>query len=133
MNVISATRSAAVAAPPGEVIAYVADPRHLPQWAPAFGARVEDLGDGVWAVAAGSGPSRQVRVRSSAPLGVVDFVSVARPDVGAFLRVLPDGEGSHVTFTIMFAADTDASSVEEEMRGVELELASLRRLFDRAG
>ncbi|WP_134738099.1 SRPBCC family protein [Nocardioides sp. 503] len=126
---ISATRSAAIAAPPHTVIDLVADPRRLPEWAPAFAARVEERGGGVWTVATGPGPGRDIRVRRSDALGVVDFVSVGQPDRGAFLRVLRDGPGSHVTFTIVFPAEADPEAVAEEMRGVEQELAALGELL----
>jgi hypothetical protein len=130
-SLVSATRSTSVDAAPRAVVDLVADPRRLPEWAPAFATRVEDLGGGLWTVGTGPGSGRQIRVRRSDALGVVDFVSVERPDLGAFLRILPDGAGSHVTFTILFPEGVDPEVVQEEMRGVELELATLRTLLAR--
>ena len=105
-----------------EVYAYAADPAHLPDWAPGLGRAVEEV-DGRWFVETDLG---RVEI-SFAPrndLGVLDH-DVTLPSgevVHNPARVLPDGDGCEVLFTVRrrpgmsheeFAAD--ASAVAEDL------------------
>ncbi|MDZ5621750.1 SRPBCC family protein [Nocardioides bizhenqiangii] len=123
----SATRAAHIPSAPSAVTDYLADPRNLREWAPDFAESVTEQA-GLWQVSKGTG-SRMVRVRTAPGLGVVDFVSADDSGLGAFLRVLPDGLGSHVTFTIVFPAGTPEQAILAEMEGVDRELRALQSVL----
>ncbi len=124
----SETRTTHVPSAPRNVVDYLNDPRNLPRWAPGFADSVERQSGQLWRVSKGS-TSRVVCVRSAPELGVVDFVSGDDPGLGAFLRVLPDGLGSHVAFMIVFPAETPEPVILGEMDGVDRELRALRSVL----
>ena len=99
----SETRTISIAAPPRAVLDVVGDPRRFPDWAPAFARSVRPEGDD-WLVNTGTGEAR-VRVVVAAEQGTVDVLDAGRPSRGAFLRVLPNGEGSELVFTLFFPDD----------------------------
>jgi len=119
------TRTISVAAPPARVVEYLADPRHLPEWAPAFATAVDhDHGD-IWRVHTESGPQR-VAVRVAADHGVVDVVSADAPNLGLFTRVVPNLTGAELIFSLFFPADTEPSAVDAQMAVVGEELRAVR-------
>src|SRR5262245_15418478 len=87
--------------PPAEVYAFASDPRNLPRWATGLSdGTIEEVND-VWVATA---PMGTVRIRFAAPndLGVLDHdvtlesgVTVHNP-----MRVVPNGDGSEVTFAL---------------------------------
>ncbi|MBE8522683.1 SRPBCC family protein [Amycolatopsis sp. H6(2020)] len=119
------TRTISVAAPPARVVEYLADPRHLPEWAPGFATSVDhDHGD-IWHVHTESGPQR-VAVRVAAEHGVVDVVSADSPTLGLFTRVVPNLAGAELIFSLFFPEDTDPSAVDAQMAVVGEELRAVR-------
>lgn len=119
------TRSISVAASPEQVVAYLADPRHIPDWAPGFASAVDhDHGD-VWRVETGAGAQR-VAVKVSADHGVVDVVSADDPTLGLFTRVVPNLTGAEVIFSLFFPPDTDPAAVDAQMDVVDQELRAVR-------
>jgi uncharacterized protein YndB with AHSA1/START domain len=118
------SRSIAIAAPPEAVFAYVADPRNLPAWAPAFATAVRPDGDD-WLVTQGDAELR-VAVRTSAEHGTVDLLSTQDARRGAFTRVVPSHEGSAYVFTLHFEDDTPETAVARQMATVEEELRAVR-------
>ena len=126
---ICATRSTTVLVPPQVLFAYVSDPTNLPAWAPDFAASVAPGPDGSWVVESAEG-ARRIVVRASSAVGVVDFVSAADPQWGAFMRLLPSGVDTLVTFSLLFAGDSAGDVVETAMQGAALELATLREILE---
>ena len=101
--------------PADEVYAYVVDPSHLPEWA------------------AGLTPEVEVRFAPANPYGVADH-DVTLPDGTVLtvpLRVLADGEGSEVVFTLRRAPDTSDEAFEADAAAVRTDLATLRGLLER--
>ena len=111
----SATCSATIFAPPEMLVAYVSDPLNLPVWAPGFATTVSSDVDGTWLLKSAEG-ERRIIIRASIDLGVVDFVSAADPQWGAFMRVLPSGAFSIVTFSHLFPGDAAPEVVDAAMR-----------------
>src|SRR5438309_9239011 len=99
----SHTRSISIAAPPGTVLEYLGDGENLPEWAPDFAAGVEHQDGDRWLITSG-----EVRFPILLPVrreaGTVDFVAGEEPRIGAFARVLANGEGSEFMFTLMLPA-----------------------------
>jgi hypothetical protein len=127
------TQSISIAAPRCAVIAFLSDPREFPRWAAGFARAVRVEGDD-WLVDTGE---REVRlhVRVSPELGIVDYLAAdALPDaeVGAFSRVVPNGEGCHLTFTQFLSDDLDGPDLADQRAVVAIELQTVRALCERA-
>jgi hypothetical protein len=122
------SRSISIAAAPADVLDFLADPHNLPRWAPAFARSVSER-DGQLMVDTGQG-ELPISVSVSRERGTVDVLSAAEPRVGAFSRVLPNGDGSEYLFTLFFAPDADDSAVEAQMAVVDQELQAVRALCE---
>ena len=113
-----------------DVYRFVADPAHLPQWAAGLGGSVERR-DGRWFA---ESPMGEVEVRFAPPnlFGVLDH-DVTLPDgttVGNPLRVLSDGEGCEVVFTLRRAPGTTEEAFDADAAAVRSDLATLKRLME---
>ncbi|MET8852803.1 SRPBCC family protein [Amycolatopsis sp. NPDC004625] len=125
------TRTISIAAPPARVVEYLADPRHLPEWAPGFATAVDHDHDDVWRVHTEGGP-RRVAVRVAAAHGVVDVVSADAPTVGLFTRAVPNQAGTELVFSLFFPEDTDPSAVDAQLAVVGEELRAVRERVESA-
>jgi uncharacterized protein YndB with AHSA1/START domain len=126
----SETRTISIATPPATVLDLVGDPLQLPRWAPAFAGAVRPAGDD-WLVAGAAGEAR-VAVRVARAQGTVDIVAARRPSEGAFTRVIPNGDGSELIFTLCFPDGTAEPAIEQQMAVVEDELRAVRSLCEAA-
>jgi hypothetical protein len=122
------TRSISIAAPPAAVLAVVADPRRLPEWAPAFARSVQPDGDD-WLIDTGEGPAR-ITVRVSPEHGTVDLLRATDPARGAFSRVVHNHGGSEYLFTLLFPHGTAETAISRQMATVEEELEAVRALCE---
>jgi hypothetical protein len=107
------TQSVETNVQPGAMVEILMDPRHIPQWAPAFADAIEaDAQDG-WRVRKdGSAFSLQVVVTQSSR--TVDYLREVVPGKqgGAYIRVLPrPNGGSVVVMTVPVPAGADAGTV----------------------
>jgi uncharacterized protein YndB with AHSA1/START domain len=118
------SRSIAIDAPTEAVFAYVADPRNLPEWAPAFAESIRPDGED-WIVTTG-GADLPVAVRASAEHGTVDILAARDGRRGAFTRVIPSSRGSAYVFALHFDDDADEAQVAAQMTTVEKELRTVR-------
>jgi Polyketide cyclase / dehydrase and lipid transport len=122
------TSAVECASSPTAAYGYLADPRHLPDWAPGFADTVRQDSDGGWAAAKGD-RTFAVRVDVHEPAGTVDFLRQAPSGrwIGAYLRVTPQPQsGSVITMTLPLLPDTDPSLTA---RVLEEELAAIVRLL----
>ena len=118
--------------PAEEVYAYVADPAHVPEWAPGLGTAVEQV-DGAWYVESGMG---RVRVQFAEPnaYGVLDH-DVTLPDgrvVTNPMRVLPDGEACEVVFTLRRQPGVTDEEFAQDEALVTADLARLKTVLERS-
>ncbi len=119
-----------IARPAAEVYAWARDPAHLPQWAAglATGVRLER---GEWVA---DSPMGRVLVRF-VPVneyGVLDH-DVVLPDgttVTNPLRVLPDGAGCEVVFTVRRRPGMDDAAFEADAAAVTADLGTLQRVLE---
>ncbi len=123
-----------VARPADEVYAFAADPRNLPRWAAGLaGATVEEV-DGRWVT---DSPMGRVTFTFAPPndFGVLDH-DVHLPDgetVHNPLRVLRDGDGSEVVFTLRQRPGMSEDDVERDAAAVAADLATLKDLVEDSG
>jgi hypothetical protein len=114
---------------PGEVYAFIADGANLPRWATGLGSTVERDGDH-WRI---DGPLGTVQVRLPRPneFGVADhIVTLANGStVHNPLRVVPNGDGATVTFTLLRLPGVSLQKFNDDAAWVEKDLATLKRLL----
>ncbi|MET9857773.1 SRPBCC family protein [Streptomyces smyrnaeus] len=120
--------------PVAEVYAYAADPANLPSWAQGLGGSIEKSGGGRWV--ADSSPMGRVVV-DPAPRnewGVLDH-DVTLPSgetVYNPVRVIADGAGSEVVFTLRRRPGMSDAEFERDAGMVAADLARLKDLMERA-
>ena len=122
------TQSIESDAEPAAVLALIADPRHLPTWAPAFADAVVQDPDAGWQ-ATKDGRSFLLHVAVSQDAGTVDYLREVAPgrQGGAYLRAVPrPGDGSVITMTVPLPPEVDPGSTAATLRD---ELAALQRLL----
>ena len=112
---------------PDAVWALLADPRRIPEWAPAFADSVSgDVGSG-WRVAK-EGRDFALRVAVSVDARTVDYLREIGPGTegGAYIRVLPrPGDGCVIVMTLPTPPGGDSAAVAATLHD---ELIALARL-----
>jgi hypothetical protein len=116
--------------PAAEVYEYASDPANLPEWAPGLGSSVENVG-GRWFV--------------ETAMGRVGFAFAERNEYGVLdhevtlpsgevvynpMRVVPDGSGCEVVFTLRRPANMSDEDFARDAEAVKADLASLKRLLE---
>jgi hypothetical protein len=113
-----------------DVARYARDPRNLPAWAAGLATGIEEV-DGRWVA---ESPMGQVEVRfSSDEPGVLDH-DVVLPDgevVHNPLRVVADGDGCRVVFTLDRRPGMDDEEFDADAGSVAADLGRLRDLLQR--
>jgi hypothetical protein len=113
-----------------EVYAYAVDPANVPEWAPGLGTAVENV-DGRWYVQSPMGRIGLAFVERNA-LGVLDHeVTLPSGDVIYNpMRVIPDGDGCEVVFTLRRQPDVSDEAFEEDAKAVAADLARLKGIME---
>lgn len=126
----STTVSVPIERPPRDVYAFVSDPANLPTWATSFCRSARRQGD-EWLVETPDGP---MTIRFVAPneLGVLDHYVSPAPGVQVFnpMRVVPNGDGSEVIFTLFQPPEVSDSRFAEDAAMVERDLGTLKRVLE---
>jgi len=118
---------------PRAVYEFVSNGEHLPLWASGLGERVQPSGD-EWLA---DGPLGQIRVRFAAAneFGVLDH-DVRLPSgetVHNPLRVVPNGAGSELTFTLFRLPGVTEAIFARDADWVGRDLKRLKALLESAG
>jgi hypothetical protein len=116
-----------------EVYAYASDPANLSTWAAGLANQVVEVVDGLLVV---DSPMGRVTVRFAAPnqFGILDH-DVNLPSgetVSNPMRVIPNGDGCDVVFTVRRRAGVSAEAFAADQDAVAADLATLRDLMQRA-
>jgi len=122
--------STTIERPATEVYGYAGDPRNLSDWAAGLADQAVELVDGQWTV---DSPLGRVVIAFVAPndLGVLDH-DVTLPSgetVTNPMRVMPNGDGCDVVFTVRRRGMTDAE-LAADVDAVSRDLAKLRALLE---
>jgi polyketide cyclase/dehydrase/lipid transport protein len=116
--------------PAGDVYAFASDPTNIPRWAPGLGTGVKNV-DGEWFVETADG---RIGIRFAAPneFGVLDH-DVTLPSgqvISNPMRVVPDGDGCEVTFTLRRQPDMTDEDFARDAGLVRADLAALKRILE---
>ena len=119
-----------ISRPAAEVYEYVVDPANIPNLAQGLGASVENV-DGRWFVETGSGRV-EVAFAERNEFGVLDH-DVTLPSgevVSTPLRVVPDGSGSEVVFTVRRQPEMSDEDFARDAGLVQADLTRLKRILE---
>jgi uncharacterized protein YndB with AHSA1/START domain len=124
--------SVSIQRPPGEVYAFITNGDNVPRWAAGLGTTMRRV-DGEWL--AEGGPVGRVRVRFAPPndLGVADHDVILETGVAVHnpIRVVPNGTGSTVTFTLMRQPGVSTRQFDQDAKTVQQDLDRLRGVLER--
>ena len=130
MIAASRTLSVSIARAPAEVQAYVADAANLPLWAVSFCRSVRRDG-AQWMVETPDGAVR-LRFVTWNQWGVLDHAVVLASGTRIVnpMRVIQNGSGSEVLFTIFQRAGTSDAQFYEDAVLVQRDLETLKRVLE---
>jgi hypothetical protein len=115
---------------PKEVYAFTSNGENLSRWASGLGRSVRQA-DGEWIA---DGPLGHIVVRFAPPndLGVLDHDAVlpSGATVHNPMRVVPNGSGSTVIFTLLRLPGVSEAKFAEDAKWVEKDLTTLKGLLD---
>ena len=122
----------AIDRPMAEVYDYVRNPANLPSWAPGLLTSIEQI-DGKWITQTPGGPV-EVAFAPRNDYGVADHD--VTPENGETvhnpLRVLPDGAGCEVVFTVRRRAGMTDDEFDADAGAVTEDLAALKSVLEKA-
>lgn len=115
---------------PQAVYAFASNGANLPRWASGLGASVREV-DGDWIA---EGPLGRVTVRFAAPndFGVLDHdvVLSSGATIHNPMRVVPNGSGSTVIFTLLRSPGVSEAKLAQDAAWVEKDLTTLKGLLE---
>ncbi|WP_202593351.1 SRPBCC family protein [Ferriphaselus sp. R-1] len=127
----SRTLQISIACSPQRVYDYVADPTHLPHWAPGLCLAIRPDGDH-WLLTT---PQGELTFRFAAPnaLGVLDhFVGTPSGEIHVPMRVIANGTGSELLFTLFQQPGMSEADFTADAALVEQDLLWLKSLLESA-
>jgi hypothetical protein len=126
----SRTLSVSINCPPGEVYRFVSNPENLPKWATAFCTSVRKS-NADWIVDTPEGPMK-VRFVEENDFGILDHYVSPAPGVEVFvpMRVLPNGSGSEILFTLFRLPGMSDAKHAADVRSVERDLHTLKKMLE---
>jgi len=122
--------SVSVLRPPAEVYEFAANPENLPRWAKGLSGSIQEV-NGEWVA---DSPMGKVRVRFERrnELGVLDHdvVLESGESVRNPMRVVANGDGSEVVFTLYRRPGMTDEAFVADAKAVEDDLRALKRLLE---
>jgi hypothetical protein len=122
--------SVSIGRPPAEVYGFASDPANLPRWAKGLSGAIANVG-GEWVA---DSPMGKVRIRFAPPngFGVLDHDVVLETGVSFHnpMRVVANGGGSEVVFTLLRQPGTSDRDFAADASTVERDLLALKALLE---
>ncbi len=127
----SRTLSISIGCRPDKVYVFVSNPENLPRWAAGLCKSVRKSGAG-WIVETAQGPMN-LRFVNNNDLGVLDHYVTPAPGVEVYvpMRVLPNGSGSEVLFTLFQLPGMSDEKYAEDAGLVTRDLETLKGVLER--
>jgi uncharacterized protein YndB with AHSA1/START domain len=124
--------SVSIDRPPDVVYQFASKPENMPRWAIGLGTSFRPHADGSWIAEGGPVGSATVRFVERNRLGVLDHdVTVGTGEtVHNPIRVVPNGAGSEVVFTLFRRAGVSADQFAQDAKAVQKDLDTLKRLLE---
>ena len=123
------TVSVGIDVDPRTVYAYASDPAHMPIWAPGFVKSIDPRGNG-WLAQTSLGEVA-IRFAEANDFGVLDHdVDLPSGTVHNAMRVVPNGAGSEVLFTLIQLPGVSDAQFQQDMDIVRADLNKLRTVLE---
>jgi hypothetical protein len=123
--------SVGIRRPYTDVAGFLGDPENFPQWASGLGASFRHEGNLDWSVET---PMGRMTVRFSPPndFGIADHTLIPAAGSAMYnpLRVVRNGDGSEVTFTLFRRPGMSDAELERDAAWVAKDLAVLKTLLE---
>jgi uncharacterized protein YndB with AHSA1/START domain len=118
--------------PPDQVYRFAVEPENLPKWAVGLGTSFRPQSDGSWIAEGGPVGPATVRFVERNRFGVLDHdVTVPTGEtVHNPIRVIPNGTGSEIVFTLFRRPGVSQAEFEQDAKAVEKDLRTLKRLLE---
>jgi len=128
---VSRTLSVSIGRHPCKVYEFVSDPENLPKWAKGLGESVKKQGTD-WIVDTPQGQMKFNFVEKNI-FGVLDHYVTTSSGMEIYvpLRVLANGTGSEIIFTLFRLPDMTDEKYAEDMKLVEQDLQTLKDLLEK--
>lgn len=129
----SKTISVSIECKPDKVYEYARNVEHFPEWATSFCLSVRNTG-GEWVIQTPDGPMN-IRFVEKNGFGVLDHTVTTASGEQVFnpMRVIPNGSGSEVVFTLFQLPDMPDEKFAADAGMVEQDLRTLKAVLERAG
>ncbi len=123
------TVSVSIASDPAVVYNYASNPAHIPEWS-AFIRSIRAQGDG-WIAHTPKGEVYIEFTKTNA-FRILDHNVTVSPELTVHvpMRVLENGSGSEVLFTVFRLPGMSAQDFEADVEAVQIDLGSLKRLLE---
>lgn len=130
MILAAQTLTVSVACDPHHVAAFIANPANLPRWAAGLGGAVRETPSG-WVVDTAQGEAG-IRFAPPNEFGVVDHEVQVSPNHSVFvpMRVVANGTGSEVIFTLFRQPGMDAARFAADQDMVRADLQRLKAVLE---
>lgn len=118
---------------PKSVYEFASDLANLPKWATAFCLSIKKETDGEdWLAQTPQGPVK-MRITPRNDFGILDHIVVPAPGVEMHvpMRVVQNGKGSEVLFTLFRRPDMTDTQYTEDQALVRQDLATLKRVLEK--
>nr|WP_316654564.1 SRPBCC family protein [uncultured Gellertiella sp.] len=114
-----------------EVYAYASRPENMPEWASGLSATMRRDGDDYIADGGPVGATR-IRFAPENSFGVIDHTVTLENGVSIFnaLRVVPNGRGAEVMFTLLQTEGMDGEAFERDAAHVLKDLKALKSILE---
>jgi hypothetical protein len=126
----SKTITVRIARPHYEVYDFASVPENFPRWASGLSASLTKV-NGEWIAEA---PEGQVKIRFTERngFGILDHYVAVRPDLEVYipLRVIRNGGGSEVLFTLFRLPDVSDEDFARDAEWIERDLRTLKTLLE---
>ena len=127
----SRTLSITIACPSRKVYEFVSNPENLSRWAAGLCKSVRKSDSG-WIADTPQGPAK-IRFAEKNDFGVLDHYVTPASGVEVYvpMRVVPNGSGSEVIFTLFKTPEMSAEQFAEDAGMVERDLKALKGVLER--
>lgn len=127
----SQTLTISIQCPPRTLYDFVSDLENLPAWAKAF-CRSVKRSESEWIIETPQGRVG-IKIAGKNEAGILDHYVSPAPGIEVFvpMRVVPNGTGSEVLFTLFQQVDMSNEQFAQDIGLVEQDLKSLKDLMER--
>ena len=114
--------SVSINRPPDEVYTFVSNPENLPKWATGLGGSIKNV-NGEWIADAPMGKVK-IKFAEKNKFGILDHEVVLESGVKVYnpMRVIANGEGSEIFFTLIRQPGVSDEKFEQDAKWVEKDL-----------